>query len=189
MNRQVVRFVQVLVVLCVLSIVAGCGTTAVIHKPAESKAIFDRYKTLSLESSAAEGVIVPDSVQMKVKELVKAHIEGKYCPNRFESISAGSGPGPNDLILQIKYTTYDEGNRFARFMLAGLGGIKIHSDVVVKDAASGDSLSQAECGKTFRWGGIYGASTGIEEIEKWYAEEVAKTFAKILGIYVEEEEK
>jgi hypothetical protein len=67
-------------------------------------------------------------------------------------------------------------------MLAGLGGMKIHSDVIVKNPASDDAISRAEVGKTFRWGGIYGATTDISEIEKWFAEEIAKTFGGILGI-------
>jgi hypothetical protein len=91
-------------------------------------------------------------------------------------------------VLLINYTTYDEGNRFARFMLAGLGGIKIHSDVVVKTATSDDAISRAEVGKTFRWGGIYGGITDMTEVEKWFAEEIAKTFAGIIGMKATEEQ-
>jgi hypothetical protein len=165
--------------------VTGCGTTAVVHKPADNKSVFDFYRTLAIQSAVADGVVLPDHAQERIQNLVKANISAKYCPKRFQSITTKE-VGKDDLVLLIKYTTYDEGNRFARFMLAGLGGMKIHSDVIVKNAASDEPISHAEVGKTFRWGGIYGATTDISEIEKWFAEEIGKTFAGIIGIEVPE---
>jgi len=176
-----IGMVAVVLVVAGLSVLTGCGTTAIVHKPADSPTVFDRYQTLAIKSSAAQGVVVSDAAQERVKDLVKENIEGKYCPNRFQSISTKEAQ-QDDLMLLIKYTTYDEGNAFARFMLAGLGGIKIHSDVEVKTSESDEAISRAEVGKTFRWGGIYGAPTDITEIEKWFAEEIAKTFAEIIGL-------
>ena len=161
-------------------LLTGCGTTAIVHKPADSVNVFDRYKTLAIKSCAAEGVVVSDAAQERVKDLVKANLAGKYCPNRFQSITTKE-PGEDDLVLLINYTTYNEGNKFARFMAAGLGGIKIHSDVVVKTSISDDAISKAEVGKTFRWGGFYGAITDMTDVEKWFAEEVARTFSGIIS--------
>jgi len=162
-------------------LLAGCGTTALVHKPADSSIALDRYQTLAIKSSAAEGIVVSDNTHERVKDLVKANIASKYCPKRFQSITTKE-PSQDDLVLLINYTTYDEGNKFARFMLAGLGGMKIHSDVLIKTITSDESISKAEVGKTFHWGGIYGATTDITEIEKWFADEVAKTFSGMIGI-------
>jgi hypothetical protein len=177
------KFARCMVLVLVVAgffLVTGCGTTALIYKPADSVSVFNCYQTLAIKSSAAEGVVVSDSAQERVRYLVKANIASKYCPHRFQSITTEE-PSQDDLVLLINYTTYDEGNRFARLMLAGLGGIKIHSDVIVKTMASDEPISKAEIGKTFRWGGVYGATTDITEIEKWFADEVAKTFAEIIG--------
>jgi hypothetical protein len=85
------------------------------------------------------------------------------------------------MLLNVTFTIYDEGNRFARFMLAGLGGMQIHANVDIKDA-SGQLFAGGEAGKTFRWGGVYGAVTGIEDMEKDFAKEVVKGFREALGI-------
>jgi len=187
MKRGKLNMASVAAALLIIAglMLTGCGTTATVHKTTDNTSVFDRYRTLSIKSSAAEGVVVPDMVQERVRDQVKANIGAKYCPNRFQSISIKE-TNPDDLVLLINYTTYDEGNKFARFMLAGLGGIKIHSDVIVKTSAFNDPISQAEVGKTFRWGGIYGATTDVSEIEKWFSDEVAKTFAGILGIKLPE---
>lgn len=171
----------VLLFICGLALLTGCGTTALVHKPAESTSVFDPYQTLAIKSSAAQGVVVSDSAQDRVKDLVKENITNKYCSNRFQSISTKEA-GQDDLVLLINYTAYDEGNAFARAMLAGLGGMKIHSEVIVKTGSSDNVISQAEVGKTFHWGGILGAATGITDIEKWFAEEIAKTFGGIIGM-------
>jgi hypothetical protein len=170
----------VLLLIGGLAILAGCGTTAIVHKPADATSVFDHYQTLAIKSSVVPGVVVADFAQDRIKDLVKANIASKYCPNRFKSISTKE-TCQDDLVLLINITTYDEGNRFGRFMLAGIGGMNIHSDVIVKNVASDDPISQAEVGKTFRWGGIYGAATDITDIEKWFAEEIAKTFGGIIG--------
>jgi hypothetical protein len=190
MSTKMVDFRKLLtaaIALAGLVVLTGCGTTALVHKQAESVAQFDPYKTLTITSSVAEGVVMPEPVRERVEELVKANLESKYCPKRFQSISTKE-PAPDDLVLLIKYTTYDEGNRFARFMMAGLGGIKIHSDIIVKNTKSDEALSHGEVGKTFRWGGIYGATTDIAEIEKWFAEETAKTFAGMIGVQIPADE-
>lgn len=169
------------VVLGFAFVLTGCGTTALVHKGGDSKELLDRYQTLTIKSSAAQGIVMTEAAQERIEELVKANLEGKYCPKRFKNISTKEA-GEEDLLLLINYTDYNEGSKFGRFMLAGIGGMKIHADVLVRNTKSDENLCQAEVGKTFHWGGIYGAMTDITEIEKWFAEEIAKTFGGILGI-------
>ncbi len=61
-------------------------------------------------------------------------------------------------------TRYDKGSAFARFMLAGLGQIHVDATVSLRDPARDVSLGEYEVNKTFAWGGIYGASTTIEDV-------------------------
>jgi hypothetical protein len=75
-----------------------------------------------------------------------------------------------------------EGDRFARFMLAGLGAMQIHANVEIREAASAQQISGGEAGKTFAWGGIVGAIKGIEDLEADFAKEVVQGLRKALGI-------
>jgi hypothetical protein len=68
---------------------------------------------------------------------------------------------------------YDEGDSFARAMLAGLGQMHIDADLCVSEYASKETLGTCEITKTFGWGGIYGAATRIEDIEDGFAQAVA----------------
>jgi hypothetical protein len=75
--------------------------------------------------------------------------------------------------LKIVFTQYDDGNAFARFMLAGLGQIHIDGDVIFIDASSGQQLGAYKISKDFSFGGIYGGVTRIEDVEKGFAKSVA----------------
>lgn len=67
-------------------------------------------------------------------------------------------------------------------MLAGLGSMQIHAQVKMIDPKTGNLLSAGEAGKTFAWGGIYGAATGIEDLERDFAKEVVKGLTETLGM-------
>ena len=125
-------------------------------------------------------MLVSDLAQTHIGDLVKTQIKGKYCPNRFQDISVNSG-GKEDLIVKIRFTKYDEGNRFARLMLAGLGSMNIEADVEIIDGKSGNCICKGQAGKTFAWGGVYGTATGIEDLEKDFAQEVGKGIGEMLG--------
>ena len=58
-------------------------------------------------------------------------------------------------------------------MLAGLGQMHIDADVVLRDPRSGTTFATYDVDKTFAWGGIYGASTSITDIEDGFAQSVA----------------
>ena len=70
-------------------------------------------------------------------------------------------------------TRYDEGSAFARAMLAGLGQIQIDGKVSLRDRAQDALLGEYEVNKTFAWGGVYGASTTIRDVEEGFAQGVA----------------
>lgn len=157
----------------------GCGTTPLVLTTADSRTDFAQYKSLAVETTT-QGSSVSSSAQARIKDLVKTEILG-CCAQRFESIGLDTA-GPHDLVLRVKFTVYEEGNRFARFMLAGLGSMQIHAQVEIVDAKSGNLLTSGEAGKTFAWGGVYGASRGIEDLEKDFAKEVVKGLRQALRL-------
>ena len=163
-------------VVVAVTLLTACGTTPLVLTAADPRTDFSQYKSLVVETTA-QGSSVSSSAQTRIKDLVKAEIL-ECCAQRFERGTAE----PNDLLLKVKFTVYEEGNRFARLMLAGLGSMQIHAQVEIVDTKSGNLLTSGEAGKTFAWGGVYGASIGIEDLEKDFAKEVVKGLRETLRL-------
>ena len=182
-NTFKIRIVKIFIINMFFTV--GCsGTTPLVLKPTDLKADFAKYKTLEINTSLADGgVVVSEVAQNRIREFVKAEISNGCCKNRFENILSGHvSAQPQIMQLNIKFRKYDEGSRFLRSVLIGLGSMEIHADVEIRDATSGKTISKGEIGKTLAVGGIIGAATGIENLEKEFAKEVSKAFGKMLGI-------
>jgi Domain of unknown function (DUF4410) len=132
------------------ALVSGVSTRPPILQTSDPQATFAQYKSLAIQTSAAEGVAVPEGSQDRIKNLIAAEVGYRSCPGRFANVCTEPAQS-GDLLLLVRFTSYEEGNSFARFMMAGLGGMKIHADVAVKDGGSGDIICKGECGKTFHW--------------------------------------
>jgi hypothetical protein len=78
--------------------------------------------------------------------------------------SAGPARGGPALKIKLLFTRYDAGNAFARFMMAGLGQIRIDADVIFLDGNTGDAIAKYQVSKDFSFGGIYGGTTRIEDV-------------------------
>lgn len=170
-----------LVLFCLVGVLlTGCGTTTLSLKP-ESQANLAQYRSLLIQTKTSDGVILTETAQNRIKDFIKTEINSGCCPKRFDNIYTDT-THPEGLLLVLNFTKYDEGNRFARAMLAGLGAMKINADVEVKDGQSGNSICKGEAGKSFAWGGMLGAMTGIEDVEKDFAKEVSRGFGEMLGI-------
>ena len=76
--------------------------------------------------------------------------------------------------MHIVFTGYDEGSSFARFMLAGLGQIRIGTDVTLRDEITDELLGRYEVSKQFAFGGIYGGATDMEDVEEGLAKGIAE---------------
>lgn len=109
---------------------------------------------------------------MSVVALVAQKVK-EQAPNRFTDLTS-TVTDAETLHVTIAFTRYDEGNAFARAMLAGLGQIRIDAEVTLEDRTLQKVLDRSEITKTFAWGGVYGASTGIKDVEAGFAEAVAK---------------
>ncbi|MCC2656764.1 MAG: hypothetical protein K0Q76_1872 [Panacagrimonas sp.] len=86
--------------------------------------------------------------------------------------------------VQVTVTRYEKGNAFARAMLAGLGQIHIDAEVKVFLNPGDEVVNQFTVEKTFAWGGIYGASTTILDVENPFAEAVANGLKGTTGTAV-----
>ena len=67
-------------------------------------------------------------------------------------------------------------------MLIGLGSSKFSSDVVFRDGQSRQELAQAKVDLLWAMGGIIGAATGIEDLVKKAAEQVADAITEKKGV-------
>jgi hypothetical protein len=59
-------------------------------------------------------------------------------------------------------------------MLAGLGQIHIEADVSMIDTQGGATLGTWQVSKTFAFGGLYGGTTNIRDVERGFARSVAE---------------
>lgn len=171
------RSVPVLMaVIAVALFVAGCASTAGSIKPFTAAATSDglaRYANMSVATAAnGDASTMTPFAQQRIAALVSAKVK-ELAPNRFANVAATT-TDPETLHVTIAFTRYDEGNAFARFMLAGLGQIHIDAEVALEDRALHTVMGKFEVTKTFAWGGLYGGTTGIEDVEAGFAEAVAK---------------
>jgi Domain of unknown function (DUF4410) len=155
--------------LCLLLVLSACaGSVApptVVLGPPQGQQIFLR----DVVAEAAPGVaMTPEDLKRNV-QLVLAEIRASS-----PAVLQPSGE-PHAWLMKIIFTRYDEGNAFARFMLAGLGQIRIEADVLLLDPDTGQTVAKYQVAKDFSFGGIYGGTTTIQDVEKGFARSVAAT--------------
>ena len=73
-----------------------------------------------------------------------------------------------------------KGSKVARFILIGLGPASLEGKIKVVDAANA-TLLDAPFDKLWAWGGIAGASKGIEDMQVEVAASIANTVAQAKG--------
>lgn len=87
----------------------------------------------------------------------------------------------NELVVGGMITTYKPGDKFARAMLIGLGAASFKGKLELKDGQSSQILLDAPFDKLWAWGGILGASKGIDDMQSETAASVAGTIARAKG--------
>lgn len=126
-----------------------------------------------ISADAAPGVAMTYDDLNRIAQLVHSDLIAAY-PARL--VPDGAALPPGEVKIDMTFTTYDPGNSFARFMLAGLGQIHIDATVRVIDMTSGAVVATYQVNKTFAWGGAYGGSVTIRDVEKGFAASVANIF-------------
>jgi hypothetical protein len=168
-KTALIRFLGFVFGLVVL-VLSGCATTAprmVYEQPLPEDFNVQDYNYLDVVVDSTANVTMASyekerlasKIIEKVKELETVRFEGFNVP----------GSGQDTLSLEVTVTRYDKGNAFARMMLMGLGQIHVDGDVVLREKDSQRLLEKANVKKTFAWGGMYGASTRIEDVEDGFA--------------------
>lgn len=169
MERRVRVMVRLLSISVLLMFAVGCAST--VPKPKFSKEIAPESCILAQDQTrvrveAGKDVFMIDTEKLRMAEKVKLKIDAL----KAEKARDGSG---KSFDVDLFITRYDKGNAFARAMLAGLGQIHVDGEVSVYELPDRNLVGQFSISKTFAWGGIYGASTNIEDIETTFAEGVA----------------
>lgn len=165
-------------------IVSGCagskGSVSAISAPTEAAKLAN-YSEVVIHVSMKEGATeLPKLIGEEAAERIKHHIVAgvrREAGDRFKEINPQT-PGSGALAAGVVITNYDEGNAFARFMLAGLGQMHIDGEVTLSDNDSKSPLGKYEVTKTFAWGAFYGASKTITDIEQPFAEAVVDAILK-----------
>jgi Domain of unknown function (DUF4410) len=163
--------------------VAGCAGTAgsakLLTSASPTPDALSRFSKVKLAtSSQGKAASMSASDRERIAELVARKVKER-APNRFADLAA-TATDPHTLQVSIAFTRYDEGSAFARFMLAGLGQIHVDAEVTLQDAAGETVIGKYDVTKTFAWGGIYGGSTNIRDVEEGFAEAVANV---VLGAH------
>lgn len=101
----------------------------------------------------------------------------------FQSVEPGKQARglERECVVSGAITKYQPGSKVARFILIGLGAASFEGNLNVADAASDRALMTAPFDKLWAWGGIAGASKGIEDMMKETAAAAAATVAQAKG--------
>ena len=166
------KMICTLASLAAVSVVSGCASTsptAEFSKQLAQSARICNADTATVKLETAPSVVIDDAVKTRLTRLLSSRIDeqkkGVTCPAGVK----------REYTLNTKITRYDEGSRFARFMLAGLGAMHLDGEFSLNEAAApASSSAEFKLSKTFAWGGLYGAMTSIQDIEPAFAEGVAE---------------
>jgi hypothetical protein len=96
--------------------------------------------------------------------------------------------GPGAVVLRGRITQYKPGSAAGRAMLAGVGAARLDFEAVLVDAATGAELARFADERSWSWGGVVGASGGIDTIEQNLAYELALYLERCRGAAAAPEE-
>lgn len=149
----------------------GCAGTpphAKFSQPMVATSQIGASDTVDVAIEAGENVSLLPAGRDRVAQKIKAQIDKRKGKNPAEA-------APRNMQVVLYVTRYEKGNAFARAMLAGLGQIHLDGTISVYQMPDRTLLEKFDLQKTFAWGGVYGASTSMEDIEDTFADGVAAT--------------
>jgi hypothetical protein len=168
-KEKPMRTVQAIAAVAVAAALAGCASSVSAPTPVQSLSA-EQKASLHLSdfsADAANGVEMGDTDFDNVCQKVRAYVQQ-------EAPTVLAGPaGAATYKMKIHFTRFDRGNAFARFMLIGLGQIRIEGTVDLVDAG-GASVAEYKVSKDFAIGGVVGATTSVDDVEDGFAKSVAE---------------
>jgi hypothetical protein len=156
-------------IAAVIVVFTGCATSApraTFVQPLNPSAIIRSNDQVIITVQAAPGVSMIGYEKERLTQRIQESLD------RVKATSPALG-NQKSCAVEVTVTTYDKGSAFARAMLAGLGQIHIDAQVNVFLLPAHEKISDFTIHKTFAWGGVYGASTSIEDAELGFADGVA----------------
>jgi Domain of unknown function (DUF4410) len=165
------RGLRVLALLVGMAALVGCASSGGGARAVEKSGDITRFKSLAIQTSVNKALKLSAPDQERIVQLVQGRIRERD-GGRFASVGAAPDD-PAALQVKIGFTRYEEGSALARFMLMGLGEIRIDADVVLVDPATQAVLGRYVVTKTVAWGGIHGGATTIRDVEIGFADAVA----------------
>lgn len=172
------RATGLVLLIVLLALGAGCATSPGSFRTtsaAPDQAAMSKYSDVTVDVGCSKGVPLAISDMDRIKALIAKNIPDESS-NRYKCVE-GPAAGSNTIAAKVTITRYDEGNATARLMLAGLGQMHIDADIALSDFTTGELLFRSEVKKTFAWGGLYGGSAQITDIEEGFSRAVAASLA------------
>lgn len=175
MNILHPKIINVLLVTALLGtvVLTGCATSAPQARFTQEIAPAARIRAndeAKITIEAADGVSIVDYEKQRFTQRLQEKIASRKALN-------AATREKRDFEIDVTLTQYEKGSAFARAMLAGLGQIHIAGNVKVYILPDREKVGEFTIRKTFAWGGIYGASTTIEDAEMGFADGVAAALA------------
>lgn len=174
---KILNIISLLISLIIL--ISGCASTGGSYKAIDAPIADQRraqFTELQFKIQSGNDISLKQESIDRMTKLVIENVRADV-NNHFNNINSEL-PSASTLEAVAIIKKYEEGNAFARAMLAGLGQIRIDADIILYDYASKTKLTQYEINKTFAWGGAYGALTSIKDVEIGFSKAVADS---ILG--------
>lgn len=172
-STKVFTFSIPVAILLALFLVS-CATTspqATFTKALPKQQRVDANDTVVVKVEARQGVMIEDNEKQRLSQGIKEKINA-------QKINNTESGDKHEYELNVLLTQYEKGNAFARLMLAGLGQIHIDAHVSLLELPERAKVAEFDIDKTFAWGGLYGGSTSIEDVEQGFAGGVAEAVTK-----------
>jgi hypothetical protein len=192
MKQKFIMGTQIVLLTLVLALIgAGCNTSSTVSTKAKilkpkvgANVDLSKYQIATVQPFVqAEGIKKPiePSVGINFADGVASRLQSDFGPI-FSEVRKGNAFGNADeLIVTGVIREYTPGDKFARAMCAGLGAAGFKGDLILKDGATNSILFSAPFDKLWAWGGMMGASKGIEEMVTESQAAVATTVAQAKG--------
>jgi len=169
LTRKFVIKLSVPLALLTALTITGCASSppqASFSTTPAPQAQIDANDTVTVTLEANNDVVIERHERERLTDRILRQINTQ----KSESGTTGS---QKSYAVDVVLSQYERGNAFARFMLAGLGQIHIEGNVTVYELPARTKVSAFEIEKTFAWGGYYGGSTRIDDVEPAFAEGIA----------------
>lgn len=190
MKQKLIRGIQIGLIAFTLAImVAGCAssvsTKAHPLKPELQGSVdLSKYQTVTVLpfQSVRDKNVVDANIGMNFSNGVARRLQNDFGTLFTEVRKAPALGRQDELIVTGTISEYKPGSKLVRGMIGvGMGAAHFKGDVVLKDGADNHILFSAPFSKLWAWGGVMGASKGIEEMVSESEASVATTIAQGKG--------